>query len=87
VSGSVINTITSGVALVVHYVATMPASHAVLWTTLGYFVIQKAPAKIPTRPQDFWTWGRDAAQGYVSTKTPERPIQPALTVPDNKPTA
>jgi hypothetical protein len=86
-----INAITAAVVAIVHYFATMPASHAIGWLTLAYFIVKAMPAKIPTNPQELWTWQRDALQGFVETKglpsMPNHPTQPAPSTPEQtKPT-
>jgi hypothetical protein len=81
-----INAMTSAVAAIIHYFANLPASHAIGWLTLGYFIVKAMPPKIPLTPQELWTWQRDALQGFVSTKDIPglRPTQPVLAAPDQQ---
>lgn len=80
---ALINAITAAVIAIVHYFSNIPASHAIAWLTITYFAVKQAPEKIPTTPQQFWTWGRETLQGFVETKgLPTRPTQPVPPAPE-----
>lgn len=85
---AIINAIVAGVVVITHHLYYMSKSEFAMWGTILYFAIRMMPPKIPTKPQDLWTWQRDTLQAYVETKNPSlpplHPTQPAQGAPEDQ---